>query len=170
MSSRSNVHPAMLVIAASLLNAVTPAFCSELFDFEGHPRQLNEFTGQGAWTVVMFWASDCHLCNAEVHEYVTFHDKHQNEQARVLGITLDGKARKAQAREFIERHLVDFPNLIGEPDAVARLYTGLAGEPWLGTPTFLVFSPDGKLRARQVGAVPATLIENFIERQSAADP
>ena len=160
----------MLVFAASLLGGLRPAWCSQLFDFQGQPRELSEFTGQGAWTIVMFWASDCHVCNAEIHQYVLFHDEHQSNQAGILGISLDGKAGKAQAQGFVDRHMVDFPNLIGEPDVVARLYSGLAGEPWLGTPTFLVFAPDGKLRARQVGAVPATLIERFIERESAGGP
>ena len=98
-----------------------------------------------------------------------FHDQHHDRQAGVLGITLDGEAGKSEALGFIERHMVDFPNLIGEPEVVARLYTDLVGEPWLGTPSFLVFAPDGKLRARQVGAVPAELLEAFIERQSADD-
>ena len=143
--------------------------CAELFDLEGRSRALNEYIGRGQWTVVMFWASDCHVCNAEAHEYVLFHDQHHEEGAAVLGISLDGRAGKAEALRFIDRHMVDFPNLIGEPDVVARLYTSLAGEPWLGTPTFLVFAPDGRLRARQVGAVPAALIEAFIERETAAD-
>ena len=159
-----------LVISLSLMSAGISAGTSGLFDFEGRSRDLNEFTGRGQWTVVMFWASDCHVCNAEAQEYVMFHDQHHDKQATILGISLDGQARKAAAQRFIERHMVDFPNLIGEPDAVARLYTSLAGEPWLGTPSFLVFSPEGKLRARQVGAVPAEHIEAFIERESAAVP
>ena len=147
-----------------------PVYALGLVDLDGHPRDLDEFTGQGKWTVVMFWASDCPVCNAEAHEYVLFHDQHQETQAGVLGITLDGEVGRARALQFIERHMVDFPNLIGEPGAVAGLYTQLTGEPWLGTPSFLVFAPDGRLRARQVGAVPAKRIEAFIERESAASP
>lgn len=157
-----------LVIPLSLLSQAPQASSAGLFDFQGRSSTLGEFTGQGKWTVVMFWASDCHVCNAEAQEYVLFHDRHHDKEAGILGITLDGQARKADALGFIERHMVDFPNLIGEPDVVAGLYTRLAGEPWLGTPSFLVFSPDGELRARQVGAVPAALIEAFIERESVA--
>ena len=154
------------VILLSLLSSGPMAFPAGLFDFQGRSRALSEFTGQGRWTIVMFWASDCQVCNAEAQEYVLFHDRHHDKDAAVLGITLDGRAGKAEALQFIDRHMVAFPNLIGEPDVVAGVYMGLTGEPWLGTPSFLVYSPDGELRARQVGAVPTALIEAFIERKS----
>ncbi len=118
-----------LAIVTSLFTVTTPAYSTGLFDFEGRPRNLSEFTGHGRWTVVMFWASDCRVCNAEAQEYVLFHDQHHDRQAGVLGITLDGEAGKSEALGFIERHMVDFPNLIGEPEVVARLYTDLVGEP-----------------------------------------
>lgn len=156
------------VILLSLLSSASLASPTGLFDFQGRPRDLSEFTGKGKWTIVMFWASDCHVCNAEAQEYVLFHDQHYDKDAAVLGITLDGSLGRADALRFIERHMVDFPNLIGEPDVVAGMYMSLTGEPWLGTPSFLVYSPEGELRARQVGAVPAELLEAFIERQSAA--
>ena len=160
----------MLLFSVILLSADSAASSGQLYDLQGQPRSITEFVGQGQWTVVMFWASDCHVCNAEVHEYVLFHDAFHDKQAAVLGISLDGHARKAEALRFIDRHMVDFPNLIGEPGTVAKLYTRLVGEPWLGTPSFLVFSPAGELRARQVGAVPAELIEAFIERESSPEP
>lgn len=38
-----------------------------LNDFDGRGRNVNEFIGQGKWTVVAIWAYDCPICNAEVH-------------------------------------------------------------------------------------------------------
>ncbi len=155
------------VLLFGLLSPASLASPSGLFDFQGQSHELSEYTGKGKWTIVMFWASDCHVCNAEAQEYVLFHDRHHDKDAAILGISLDGRLGKADALQFIERHMVDFPNLIGEPDVVAGMYMRLTGEPWLGTPSFLVYSPEGELRARQVGAVPAELLESFIERQSA---
>ena len=79
------------------------AFSAGLFDFQGRSRTLSEFTGQGKWTIVMFWASDCRVCNAEAQEYVLFHDRHHDKDAAILGISLDGRAGKAGALDFIER-------------------------------------------------------------------
>ncbi len=159
-----------VLLLVSLSGLAVPGYSLGLVDLDGRPRHLDEFTGQGKWTVVMFWASDCPVCNAEAHEYVLFHDQHHETQAGVLGISLDGEVGRARALQFVERHMVDFPNLIGEPAAVAGLYRQLTGEPWLGTPSFLVFAPDGHLRARQVGAVSAERVEALIKRESAARP
>jgi hypothetical protein len=42
----------------------------------------------------------------------------------------------------------------------------LTGEPWEGTPTFLIYSPAGELRAAQSGGVPAKYIEDYIKKSS----
>lgn len=137
--------------------------------FDGSVHTLDEYTGQGKWTVVMLWASDCSACNAEAKHYVQFHHDHKDKDAIMLGVSMDGRDKQADAEAFIQRHGVDFTNLIEAPENVARLYSGLTGQGWVGTPSFLVFSPAGELRAAQVGAVPVKLIEDFIARESAAD-
>jgi peroxiredoxin len=134
---------------------------------DGSIHTLNEFTGQGKWTVVMLWASDCHVCNAEAQTYDKFHRAHMEKDATILGVSLDGANKKGEAEKFIQRHHVHFPNLIGEPDAVEQLYTQLTGQGWVGTPSFLIYSPSGELRAAQAGAVPVNLIESFIAKESA---
>lgn len=135
--------------------------------FDDSIHTLSEYTGQGKWTIVMIWASDCHVCNQEASAYDAFHNAHKNKDATVLGLSLDGAAKKVEAEKFIKRHSVTFPNLIAEPDTVMQLYTQLTGQGWVGTPSFLIYSPSGELRAAQVGAVPVELIESFIAKESA---
>jgi len=148
------------------------AAATELRDLEGNVRDLDEFRGKGKWTLVMFWASDCHVCNSEILDYVTFHDAHHEKDATVVGVSLDGQARLAQAQDFVERHLVEFPNLIGEPRQVAALFTRLTGgrQPWLGTPSFLLYRPSGELVGWQVGAVGVDTIEKYIGDQAQDQP
>ena len=112
----------------------------------------------------MIWASDCHVCNQEAKGYVKFNKAHKDKDAFILGISMDGRERKAEAVAFIKRHGVDFTNLIDEPENVTALYGTLTGQPFVGTPTFLVFSPAGELLAAQAGAVPTDVIESFIAR------
>jgi peroxiredoxin len=133
-----------------------------LQDFKGNSHTLNDYKGKGKWTIVMMWASDCHVCNQEAHQYVDFHKKHQSTDATVLGISLDGAEKKTDAEGFLKKHNLNFPNLIGEPNDVAAVFSDLTGDSFRGTPTFLIFSPDGDLRAQQVGAVPTDLIEQFM--------
>jgi len=138
----------------------------ELRDFNGVANSLDNLTGKGKWSIVMFWAHDCHVCNEEAHEYVAFHEKHAAKDAEVIGISLDGTKYSKQARSFVKRHQLNFTNLIGEPHDVAGIFEDLTGEDWVGTPTFLVYNPKGEILAQQVGAVPVNLIEAFMAKQS----
>lgn len=147
-----------------LFSPLASAEIKGLEDFKGKPQVLENFTGKGKWLVVMMWASDCHICNREAHEYVDFHMIHSDTDATVLGISLDGQSRKKAAEKFIKKHSVDFPNLIAEPEHVSSLYKELTGQYFSGTPSFLIFSPEGELKAAQAGAVPTTLIEDFIKK------
>lgn len=154
-------------ILASLL-MVSQIQAAVLQDFKGKSKSIDDFTGNGKWTVVMIWASDCHICNKEASAYVDFQFTHADDDARVLGISIDGQAKKVEAERFIERHKINFPNLIGEPQAVAQLYTDLTGATFIGTPVFLFYNPQGVLVAQQAGAVPTDLIEEFIQQQPLA--
>ena len=157
-----------------LLAMLTPALAvdisaSLLKGFDGSIHSLSEYTGKGKWTIVMLWASDCHACNAEAKQYVKFHKAHKDKNATILGVSLDGAMKKAEANAFIERHGVTFPNLIEEPEKIENLYASLTGQRWIGTPSFLIYSPAGELRAAQVGAVPTNIIESFIAKESAEE-
>jgi peroxiredoxin len=155
------------LLAFLLLSSLASAEMKGFEDFNGKPQQLENYLGKGKWLVVMIWASDCHICNREAHQYVDFHMIHSDTDATVLGISMDGASRKKEAEKFIKRHSVDFPNLIAEPDYVSAFYQKLTGQYFAGTPSFLIFSPKGELKAVQAGAVPTSLIEDFIKKNPA---
>jgi len=46
-------------------------------------------------------------------------------------------------------------------------YGMLTGASFRGTPTILIYDPDGELRAAQAGAVPVDVIEAYIAKHSA---
>lgn len=151
-----------LSVLLGVLALAGAAGAGPLLDFSGATRSIDEYLGQGKWRIVMFWASDCHVCNQEANQYVAFHEKHAARDAAVLGISLDGPAGKAKAQAFIDRHDIRFENLIIDLESGARLFTKLTGQAWVGTPTFLIYGPNGTLLAQQVGAVPVDLIEKFM--------
>jgi len=137
-----------------------------LQDMDGNNRVLTDYIGKGKWSIVMLWISDCHVCNQEASQYDDFHDQHKDTDASVLGISMDGPEGRKDAMAFIKRNDVGFPNLVGDPQMVASLYIRLTGGDWVGTPTFLIFSPSGELKAAQPGAVPVSLIEEYILKNS----
>ena len=159
------ILPTLLLLAVLPVWAASPLFqnlASNAFETADNYRE------PGKWLVVMIWASDCEVCRREMGSYQQFHEQHRQQDARVLGITLDGLQGMEDAREFIAEHGVDFNNLIGEAEAVTAYYRVLTGSPWIGTPSFLIYGPDGTLMAKQAGAVPVDLIEQFIATNSAA--
>lgn len=168
---RSSHLRAWLLGVAWLALAVSPAaLAAGLRDLSGgQPRSIDDYTGHGKWLVVMIWASDCSVCNTDAHEYVDFYNAHRGKDIAMLGVSMDGWSGRAAAEAFVRRHHVSFPNLIGEPESVARLYQNLTGQSWVGTPTFLIYDPSGTLRVQQAGNVPAKLIEDYI-RSHAARP
>jgi peroxiredoxin len=139
-----------------------------LQDFDGRPAELADHIGQGEhWLVVMIWESNCPACNRIAHQYVDFHEFNAESRARVLGISIDGPAAVVDAKAFVERHQVRFPNLIGDPAEVAMRYRQLTGNAFIGTPSFLLFDPQGQLRGYQAGMMPAEVVERFIEEVAA---
>lgn len=156
----------LLLLAGSLM-AVAPASEDAPFsDFNGQPRTVESYAGNGQWLVVMIWAHDCGVCNQEAESYAQFHLEHKETTARVLGISMDGVAKKADAEAFVARHDLPFPNLLGELIPTMGYYATLTQSAFRGTPTLLLFGPDGELRAAQAGAVPITSIERFIAEKS----
>ncbi|MEE8379041.1 MAG: redoxin domain-containing protein [Gammaproteobacteria bacterium] len=157
----------VFVLFSLLASALAIAVTNQGFmDFDGKVRQLDEYTQNNKWTVVMFWASDCHVCNAESQQYVDFYQRHQAENIQVVGVSMDGYAGKAAAEGFVERNGITFPNLIIDSQSGADYYTDNTGEAWIGTPSFMIYKPTGELAAAQVGAVPPALIEAYISKNS----
>ena len=128
----------------------------------GSHETIDDYQQDGRWLIVMIWAHDCEVCEREVGDYQRFHRRHSEGDARVLGITLDGEQYKQAALEFVGKHELEFVNLIGEPETVAGYYQVVTGSRWIGTPSFLIFGPDGELKAKQAGAVEVEIVENFI--------
>lgn len=143
----------------------TPQDVSEgLRDMQGNSQTLKNYTGKGNWLVVIIWASDCSVCNREIKEYIDFNTL--NKDVDMLGISTDGWENIKEAMAFITQHKVTFPNLIGTFEAVNDIYENLTDMSLQGTPAFLVFAPDGVLKAQQFGAIPTQLIREFIDKQS----
>ncbi len=169
MANRSKRLYINLFTALLLYLGAAVAHASTLTDLDGNPASIEDYAGKGKWLVVMFWASGCHICNEEAHQYVAMQARHKEDgNIQVLGITTDGLANKEAALAYINEHQLNFPNLTGTLEGISGIYYDLIGDYFLGTPTFLIFTPEGKIRAAQGGAVPAENIEKFIKKNTVA--
>ena len=155
-------------LAALLTNSVSialePPSFSNLATHES--ESLENYTDDGKWLIVMIWASDCIACNNDARSYSDLHTRHKNGNASVLGLSIDGDIKREEAIAFTKWHEISFPNLIGNPDAVESYYAQLTHTAWVGTPSFLIFNPQGTLEAKQAGAIPAELLEQFLNQHA----
>jgi peroxiredoxin len=151
----------LCLILPGLALATEPEFA----DLSGQPRALAEYTGKGQWTVVMIWASDCGICRHEAPGMEAFHQRFKDGEARVLGLSVDGLAGMAAARDFVSEERLSFPSLVGSAEDVAALYFDHTGSNLIGTPAFLIFNPQGQLRSYQAGSLNMAALEQLIRPQ-----
>lgn len=136
----------------------------EIQELDGDIVRLDQRVGGGKWLLVMLWATDCHICKEQKPEMSRFHDKHKDHDAEVLGIALDGMRAVDLVKDYLDAHQPSFPNYVGEFAIVASHYFVLAEENLRGTPTYLLFNPDGELVANNPGPLRVEALEQFIAR------
>lgn len=150
-----------LLCFVPLLAAATPDLV--LQDFDGKDRRVSEFIGNGRWTVVAVWSADCPICKRDIFHMTFFHDDNKKKDVSVLGLSVDGVENRKKAQGFVTDQALNFPNLLGTPDDASLL----AGARFIGTPTYYVFSPQGKLLTQRIGPVTQEEMETIIERLKA---
>ena len=147
---------AVMFMIPALVMAAGPDF--RLKDVDGKEHNVNEYIGQGKWTVVAVWSADCPICRRDIYHMTFFYDEHRKKNATVLGLSIDGYDNRAKAKGFIEDQSLNFPNLVGEPEDASRL----SGATFIGTPTYYFFSPEGKFMTQRIGPVTQVQAESVI--------
>lgn len=133
---------------------------------DGTQVTLDDLTGQGKWTLVMIWATNCHICHIQKPEISAFHDKHKDLNAHVVGIALDGVDQVEAVNNYIRENEVSFPSYVGNVAIIASHYFGMTEENLRGTPTYLLFNPEGELLGNNPGQLSVEAIESFMARKS----
>jgi len=113
----------------------------------------------------MLWTTDCGICQREYPAMSDFHNKHKDNDAKVLGVSLDGYSKIDSITSHIDEMPMSFDNLVGEIGVVAFNYQSATEESLRGTPTFLMFNPQGQLVAHNPGPVSPEILEEFISRE-----
>ncbi|MGB1310006.1 MAG: TlpA family protein disulfide reductase [Leucothrix sp.] len=133
-------------------------------EFDGTKTTIEDQVGDGKWSVVEVWASNCHACRHHMPQMVEFDGKMDN--VRIVGIALDGQPGKDAAESMIKEYKMPFKNILSNPIEINAWMQQAADESLIGTPTFMIFDPKGKLVALQPGQLPVTSIESFIKSKS----
>lgn len=138
---------------------------TEVRTIEGKFTTLSQHFEKDKWTLVMLWTTDCGICQREYPVMSEFHDKHKDIDAKVIGVSLDGYSKLDDITAHIDEMPMTFDNLIGEITVVAFNYESATEESLRGTPTFLMFNPQGQLVGHNPGPVKPEALEKFISRK-----
>lgn len=149
-----------LLLASTLLTNSVFAFS----DIDGKEDSIMNHIGKDKWTIVEVWESNCAACRMHMPDMVKFDGKLKN--ARILGIALDGKRGIDDIEDFIAEYDVQFPTIVTNFVEMNIWMQQSIGESLVGTPTFILFDPEGKLVAAQPGIVSTASLEKFITDNS----
>ena len=139
---------------------------TEARTLNGKITTLSQHFEEGKWTLVMLWTIDCGICNREYPIMSAFHDQHKDTDAKVLGVSLDGFSAVDKITRHIDNMPITFDNLIGEFTVIAYSYENSTEEPLRGTPTYMMFNPQGQLVGHNPGPVRIESLEKFMHRHN----
>ncbi len=145
---------------------VEPKMVFEAQTLKGDTVNLADQIGQGKWTLVMFWQVECSVCRQQEPIISEFHEKYSEKNAEVIGISIDGMERIDDVKDFLGSRDLSYPNFVGDLGMMAFNYQAITEVPFRGTPTYLLFSPEGELLGDNPGPVRMEALENFIASRS----
>ena len=115
-------------------------------DLEGRTQSLAQWRGKVV--VVNFWATWCGPCREEIPVLVRLQKEHGPKGLQLVGIAID---QPEKVRPYAAELGMNFPILIGSVDAIELART--LGNRAAVLPFTVVFSRDGRIAAKEVGAV-----------------
>lgn len=133
---------------------------------DGNSGSLKEHVGQGKWTLVMFWETTCSICKQQEPEYAKFHTEHKDKDAEVVAISIDGMENVDLIKSYKKEYSLPYHVMVTDKQEVRDQYLAATDEQFRGTPTYLLFSPEGELKAAQPGMLPASSVENYISKSA----
>lgn len=129
-------------------------------DPQGKTQALAQWRGK--LLVVNFWASWCAPCREEMPDFDMLRQQYQARGVEFAGIAID---TPTNVREFLRRHPVGYPILIGEGSALTLARQ--LGAPGGSLPYTLAIDRDGNVVFRHLGRLPRATLETVLRKNGA---
>ena len=113
-------------------------------DIGGSVRDFSEWGGK--IRILNFWATWCAPCRREIPLLKAFQDEHAGEGFQVIGIAVDYAEEVAR---YAEEAKFNYPNLVGEQDAMALAES--SGIYFVGLPFTMFVASDGEFVGSYIG-------------------
>ncbi len=152
----------ILLLLCILIGAVLiSTSASAMTDIKGKPLNMANYVGKGQWLIVEAWHSRCHICMKGMPAMVQANGSFPN--AKLIGVSLDGNRQTAQS--IVKRFNINFPTIVTNTQEFDRYMRKVANRKLVGAPTYLIFSPTGKLKAVQSGKLSPRDIKGYLRSQ-----
>ncbi|MCK5725231.1 MAG: TlpA family protein disulfide reductase [Thiotrichaceae bacterium] len=152
---------ALWALVFTMLSTLISTSSYAMTDMGGKQANLSKFIGKGKWLIVEAWHSRCRACMKSMPELVRAKGTFPN--AQLVGVSLDGN--RGVALKTFKRFKVNFPTFVTNTREFDRFVRRVAKRPLKGAPTYLIFSPSGKLKAMQTGNISPKAIRRYISQQ-----
>lgn len=123
------------------------------------PVSVSDFQGilvglRGTPVVVNVWASWCGPCRVEAP---LLQKASQRYGDRVIFLGVDARDNESDARDFLRRYGITYPNLVDRDDAI----TGILG--LRGYPTTYIFDRSGRVASSVIGGISEQVLGARVE-------
>ena len=95
-----------------------------------------------------------------------YNDRNADGRVRVIGVAINGYQRKDAIEAFRAEYTMQFPTLVADPRRFLAHYKEKTGQGFKGTPTFLVYTPDGRLAGLNAGPIDLDKLDAYLDANS----
>lgn len=118
-------------------------------------NQLSEW--QGKVLIVNHWATWCEPCRKEIPMFMDFRQRYSRQDLELVGIAHDAEE---DVRRYVDSMGMDYPQLLAGPQQGSKWLASLGGNG--GLPLTLVFDRQGQLRAKKLGLMSETELQQAV--------
>lgn len=157
---------ARIVLPLSLLTlAAVPAQAVDIVSTDGQPSKLNTEVSEGDWSLVMLWSHDCIPCEKQKPMIERFYRRTNTRGVSVVGLSTDETSLRAKAAATYNKTPTSFPNFYFNGRNFQHEFQRFSGQSLLGTPTYMVFSPEGELTGVHTGAITQAMLQKAFSKK-----
>ncbi len=107
----------------------------------------------------MLWAHDCIPCERQKPTIEKYYLQNKSRGFSVVGISTDSKSLREKAIATYRSGKTSFTNYYFEGSNFSNAYAQFTGREFLGTPTYMVYDSNGKLRGTHTGTVSREMLD-----------
>ncbi len=132
----------ILLLSSQLASQETPAETKKIGlaiqTLEGQNASFKDQLKPEKWNVVFVWTTYCEHC-LDQYSFLSELHRDQSNNIEVIGICLDEESSMGDINATIREKQHEFPSVIANATDFANAYEINTGEPFTGTPTYLLY-------------------------------